>query len=84
MNGTSRKQASNYKVEHFFSQLIQVYTKVFERVHNLSSEEQDASFQGHHEDKQGLAFNREGDGFLIYEVSEDGYTINFYPKNPPT
>ena len=85
VNVTSRKRAPNHKVDHFFFHLIQVSTKAFEPVCNISSDKQDASFQGHHEDKQRVTFKRAGDGFLIDSLCEYGYTINFYPRNvPPT
>ena len=44
-------QEPNHKFDLFFFRLIQVSTKAFELGCNLSSDEQDVSFQGHHEDK---------------------------------
>ena len=83
VNVPSRNHAQKHKVDHFFSHLIQVSTKAFEPDRNISSDEQDTSFQGHHEDKQQVTFKHEGDGFLIDALCEDGYTINFYPRNVP-
>ena len=83
VNVPSRKQALNHKVGPLFSHLAQVSTKVFEPGHNLSLDEHDTSFQGYREDKQQVTLNFEGDGFLIDAVCEDGYTINFYPRNVP-
>ena len=51
VNAPSRKQGPIHKVEHSFSHLIQVSTEAFEPGHNISSDEQDASFQRHREDK---------------------------------
>ena len=48
----SRKRSLKHKVDYFFSHLIQVSTKAFEPGSNLSSNEQYARFQGHHEDTQ--------------------------------
>ena len=79
----SRKQAPNHKVDHLFSCLIQVSAKTFELCCNISSDKQDAIFQGHIKDKHRVTFKRVGDGFLIAAVFKDGYTINFYPSNIP-
>ena len=62
VNVPSRKQAPNHKFDHLFSYLLQVSTKAFEPGRNISSEEQDTSLQGHHEDKQWVTFKRAGDG----------------------
>ena len=83
VNVTSIKRASNHKVDHFFLHLIQVSTKAFEPGRNLSSDKQDARFQGNHEDKYRVTFKHTGDGFLIYAVCEYDYTINFYLRNVP-
>ena len=83
VNVPSRKQALNHKVGPLLSHLAQVSTKVFEPCHNLSLDEHDTSFQGYSEDKQQVTLNFEGDGFLIDAVCEDGYTINFYPRDFP-
>ena len=83
VNVTSRKRAQNHKVDHLFSHIIQVSAEVFEPVCNISSGKQDVIFQGHHEDKHQVTFKCAGDGFLIDELCEYGYTINFYPRNVP-
>ena len=83
VNAPSRKWAPNHKVDHLFSYLMQVSTEEFEPGRDLSSDEQYASFQCHHDDKQWVTFKRAGDGFLIDALCEDGYTINFYPRNVP-
>ena len=83
MNFPLRNQAPDHKLIHFISRLIQVSTKEFEPSSNLSSDEKDARFQRHHEDKHRVNFKREGDVFLIDAFCEDGYTINFYLRNPP-
>ena len=79
----SRNQAPNQKVDHFFSQLIQVSTETFEPGLNISSDKKYASLQVHNEDKRRLTFKHKGYGFLIYAVCEDGYTAKFYPRNNP-
>ena len=78
-----RKNAPNHKVDHFFSHILNVSAEAFEPGRNLSSDEQDASFQGRHEDKARVTFKRAGDGFLIDALCEDGYTYSFYPRNTP-
>ena len=57
----------------------------FEPGAHLSSDEQDATFQGSNEDKARVNFKRAGDWFLIDSVYELGYTIMFYAQNvqPP-
>ena len=79
----SQKHAPNHKVDHFFSHLLNVSSDAFSLGRNLSSDEQDASFQGRHEDKARVTFKRAGDGFLIDAICEDGYTYSFYPRNVP-
>ena len=83
VHATSRKQAPNHEVDYLFSCLIQVSTNSFELGHNISSDKKYASFQGHNEEKYRVTFKRAGDGFLIDAGCEDGYTISFYPSNPP-
>ena len=78
-----KKQAPKHKADYFFSRIIQVSINALEPGSNLSFDDQDANFQLHQEDKQRVTFKRAGDGFLIDAVCEDGYTINFYPKNLP-
>ena len=85
VNVPSRSQAPNHKYDHFFSHLIQIYTKALEPGCIISSDKQDTSLQIHHEDKERVTFKRAGDGFFIDENCEDGYTINSYTGNvPPT
>ena len=83
VNVPSRNQAPNHKVDNLLSHIIQVYTKEYKPGRNLSSDKQYAIFQVYHEDKHQLAFKHAADGFLMDAVYEDGYTINFYPMNPP-
>ena len=68
MNIPSRKLAPNHKDNHFFSHILKVSADAFEPGAHLSSDEQDASFQGRHEDKSRVNFKRAGDGFLIDSV----------------
>ena len=79
----SRKRAPNHKVEHLFSHIIQVSNEAFEPGCNISSDEQDEILQGHHEDKHRITFKHVGYGFFIDALCENGYTINFYARNPP-
>ena len=71
VNVHSRKRSTNHKVDHLFSHLIQVSTEAFEQGRNLSSDEQDASSQGYHGDKQQVTLKCAGDGFLIDSLCED-------------
>ena len=83
MNVPSRKRAPNHKVDPLFYHLIQFSTDTFQLGCNLSSDKQDTSFKVHHEYKQPVTFKHAGYGFLMYALFEDGYTINFYPRNAP-
>ena len=78
-----RHLSPNFKVDHFFSHILKVSSDAFEAGKHLSADEQDASFQGRHEDKQRVTYKKAGDGFLIDSICEDGYTMNFYPRNLP-
>ena len=60
-----------------------MWRQAFEPGRNISSDKQDASFQGHHEDKHRVTFKHAGYVFLVDSVCGDGYTINFYPRNVP-
>ena len=85
LNIPSRKLAPNQQVNHFFLHILKISTGAFEPGANLSSAEQDASFQEMHEDKSRVNFKQAGDGFSVDSVCESGYTIRFYPWNtqPP-
>ena len=60
-----------------------MWRQAFEPGCNISSDKQDASFQGHQEDKHRVTFKHAGDVFSVDSVCDDGYAINFYPRNAP-
>ena len=45
--------------------------------------EQTVGFKGNHADKQRISYKREGDGFLIDTLCEDGYMYTIYARNMP-
>jgi len=49
----------------------------------ISVDEQTVGFKGNHADKQRISYKREGDGFLIDALCEDGYTYTIYARNMP-
>lgn len=59
----------------------QYFLQVYGNGRDLSSDEQDASFQGRHEGKQTVTHKQSCDVLLINSICEAGYTINFYPQN---
>ena len=79
LNIPSRKLAPNQQVNHFFLHILKISTGAFEPGANLSSAEQDASFQEMHEDKSRYNSKQAGDGFLIDSFCESEYTMKFYP-----
>ena len=56
LNIPPRTSAPNNKVDHLFSHLLKVSTDAYEPGEHLSSDEQDSSFQGRHEDKARVTF----------------------------
>ena len=65
VNYNSRNRAPNHKVEHLFSNIIQVSTEAFEPGRNISYDEQDTILLVYHEDKHRVTLKCAGDGFLI-------------------
>ena len=79
----SRKKAPNHKVDHMFAHMLRVFSDSYDVGKDISGDEQDAPFQGKHQDKQRVTYKKAGDGFMIDSLCEHGFTISFYPRNAP-
>ena len=81
----SRKKAPNHKVDHMFAHMLRVFADSYDVGKDIAGDEQDAPFQGRHQDKQRVTYKKAGDGFMIDSICEHGFTISFYPRNaaPP-
>ena len=78
-----KKKSPNHKVNHMFAHMLKAFSASYDVGRNISGDEQDCPFQGKHEDKQRVNYKKAGDGFMIDLICEDGFTINFYPRNAP-
>ena len=58
--------------------MMKAFFECWEAGTNIAADEQDAGFKGKHPDKARVTFKREGDGFLIDAICDDGFTITFY------
>lgn len=61
----SRRLAPNHKIVQFVSHLLTVFPAAYKPGRDISSDDQDASFQGRHEVKQRVTYKRVGDGSLV-------------------
>ena len=79
----NRKLAPNHKVDPLLLRMLKVFSECWESGPNVAGDEQDAGFKGNHPDKQRVSYKKEGDGFLIDALCDDGFTITFYFRNTP-
>ena len=79
----NRKEHPMFKVQPILSQFEQTSLLAWVLGETLSGDEQTQHFQGKHPDKIKIKFKKEGDGFQIDAICEDGYTYCFYFRNQP-
>ena len=78
-----RKIAPNHKVDPFLLHMLKLFANCWECSPYIAGNKQDAGFKGRHPDKQRVTFKKEGDGFLIDTLCNDGFTYTFYFRNMP-
>ena len=78
-----RKEAPNHKIDPLLLHMQKTFLDCWEPGPMIAGDEQDAGFQGRHPDKQRVTFKKEGDGFLIDALCDDGFTMTFYFRNMP-
>ena len=79
----SRKVAPNHKVDPLLLHMQIMFLDCWDPGPHIAGDEQDAGFQGRHPDKQRVTFKKEGDGFLIDALCDNGFTMTFYFRNMP-
>jgi len=79
----SRKVAPNHKIDPMLLQMLSAFDEAWDAGSYIAGDEQDAGFKGKHPDKARVTFKKEGDGFLIDALCDDGFTMTFYFRNMP-
>mmetsp|Transcript_65882 Transcript_65882/g.77415 ORF Transcript_65882/g.77415 Transcript_65882/m.77415 type:complete len:89 (-) Transcript_65882:1159-1425(-) len=80
----SRKIAPNHKVDPMLLQMMFAFGEAWDAGAYIAGDEQDAGFKGKHPDKAQVTFKKEGVGFIIDTICDDGFTITFYLRNMPS
>ena len=78
-----RKYAPNHKVDPLLLHMLRTFKECWAAGPFIAGDKQDAGFKGRHPDKQRVTFMKEGDGFLIDALADDGFTLTFYFRNMP-
>ena len=80
----TRKIAPNHKIDPLLLQMLFAFGNAWDPGPFIAGDEQDAGFKGKHPDKARVTFKKEGDGFLIDALCDDGFTLTFYFRNMPS
>ena len=79
----NRRLVPNHKVDPLLLHGLQSVSAYWAPRPSIAGDEQDAGFQGRHSDIQRVTFKKEGGGFLIDALCDDGFTMTFYFRNIP-
>ena len=79
---SSRKTHSNPKVDEFLrGQQLLIWRYTWRPVRDIAGDEQTMGFKGNHTNKLRIAYKKEGDGFQVDAISDDGYIFTLYFRN---
>ena len=73
-----RKTHPNFKVDEFLRDRQKVWRYVWRLARDIAGDEQTMGFKGNHADKLRITYKKEGDGFQVDAISDDGYMFTFY------
>ena len=73
-----QKTHPNFKVDEFLRDRQLVWRYMWRLTRNIAGDEQTMRFKGYHTNKLRVTYKKEGEGFQVDAISNDGYIFTYY------